>query len=118
VISQPASAQLLVDPLEVTLATAGNARVSASFSMTNTTDNPVQATITRQDWDRDVNGDNRFLPAGTSGTSCDSTSHTARPFDSIRFWISGRFRRGGAPIVGGFDRSVALWATKATERTT
>jgi P pilus assembly chaperone PapD len=82
VVSQPASAQLLVDPLEVTMVTAGNGRVSASFSMTNTTDNPVQATIARQDWDRDVNGDNRFLPAGTSGASCGAIL-TASPM-SIR----------------------------------
>ena len=70
VISHPASAQLLVDPLEVTMVTAGNGRVSASFSLSNTTDKPVQATITRSDWDRAENGDNRFLPVGTSGTSC------------------------------------------------
>ncbi len=69
-VSQPASAQLLVDPLEVTLTTAGNNRVSASFSLSNTSDAAVQATITRQDWDRVENGDNRFLPTGTSGASC------------------------------------------------
>jgi P pilus assembly chaperone PapD len=70
VVSQRASAQLLVDPLEVTMITAGTSRVSASFSLSNTTDAPVQATIVRQDWDRVENGDNRFLPAGTSGSSC------------------------------------------------
>ena len=70
VVSQPVSAQLLVDPLEVTMVTAGNGRVSASFSMSNTSDKPVQATITRQDWDREANGDNRFLPTGSTGTSC------------------------------------------------
>jgi P pilus assembly chaperone PapD len=67
-----ASAQLLVDPLEVTVMTAGPARVTASFSLSNTSDVPVQATITRQDWDRIENGENRFLPAGSSGTSCGS----------------------------------------------
>ena len=70
VVSHRASAQLLVDPLEVTMVTAGNTRVSGSFSLSNTSDAPVQATISRQDWDRVENGDNRFLPAGTSGTSC------------------------------------------------
>lgn len=70
VVSQSASAQLLVDPLEVTMLTAGASRVSASFSMMNTSDKAVQASITRQDWDRVENGDNRFLPAGTSGASC------------------------------------------------
>jgi hypothetical protein len=70
VVSQRAAAQLLVDPLEVTMTVAGSSRVSASFSLSNTSDAPVQATITRQDWDRVENGDNRFLAAGTSGTSC------------------------------------------------
>lgn len=68
----PASAQLLVDPLEVTVVTAGAARVTGSFSLSNTSDVPVQATISRQDWDRIENGENRFLPAGSSGTSCGS----------------------------------------------
>lgn len=70
--AQPASAQLLVDPLEVTMLTTGAGRVSASFSVQNTSDKPVQATVTRQDWDRQENGDNRFLPAGSSGKSCGS----------------------------------------------
>ena len=64
------------------MVTAANGRVSASFSMSNTSDSPVQATITRQDWDRDVNGDNRFLPAGSTGTSCGAML-TASPL-SIR----------------------------------
>jgi P pilus assembly chaperone PapD len=70
VAARPASAQLLVDPLEVTILTTGTARVSTSFSLQNTSDKPVQATITRQDWDREENGDNRFLPAGSTGKSC------------------------------------------------
>ena len=70
VISQRASAQLLVDPLEVTILAAGTNRVASSFSLTNTSDNPVQATISRSDWDRAENGDNRFLPAGSSAMSC------------------------------------------------
>jgi len=69
-VSQHASAQLLVDPLEVTILTAGAGRAAASFSLQNTSDRPVQATISRQDWDRQENGDNRFLTAGTSGKSC------------------------------------------------
>ena len=69
-VSQRASAQLLVDPLEVTILAAGTNRVASSFSLTNTTDSPVQATISRSDWDRAENGDNRFLAGGSSGTSC------------------------------------------------
>jgi len=70
VVSQSASAQLLVDPLEVTIIAAGANRVPASFSVSNTSDEVVQATISRSDWDRVENGDNRFLPAGSTGTSC------------------------------------------------
>lgn len=70
VVSQSASAQLLVDPLEVTIVTAGTAKVASSFSLTNASDQPVQATVKRQDWDRMENGENRFLPAGSGGTSC------------------------------------------------
>ncbi len=70
VVSQPASAQLLVDPLEVVVFTAGSNRVSGSFSLSNTSDYPVQAAIKRQDWDREQNGDNRFLAPGSSGSSC------------------------------------------------
>jgi len=72
VVSQRASAQLLVDPLEVTMLATSTDRVSASFSLSNTTDAPVQATISRSDWDRVENGDNRFLAAGSTGKSCGS----------------------------------------------
>ncbi len=68
--AHPLAAQLLVDPLEVTITTSGATRVAGSISLTNTSDVPVQATITRQDWDRVENGDNRFLTAGSTGTSC------------------------------------------------
>src|SRR3954463_5503313 len=69
-VSQRAHAQLLVDPLEVTMIAPGTNRVATTFSLSNTSDKPVQATISRSDWDRVENGDNRFLAAGSSGTSC------------------------------------------------
>jgi len=72
VFSQRASAQLLVDPLEVTILAVGADRVSSSFSLSNTSDNPVQATISRSDWNRAENGDNHFLAAGSTGKSCGS----------------------------------------------
>ncbi len=69
-LARPAAAQLLVDPLEVTILAPATDRVASSFSLTNTSDAPVQATISRGDWDRAENGDNRFLPAGSTGKSC------------------------------------------------
>src|SRR5256714_11354938 len=70
VLSGSMSAQLLADPLEVPFLTAGSDRVAGSFSLTNTSDAPVQATISRSDWDRAENGDNRFLAAGSTGKAC------------------------------------------------
>ncbi|MEA2762201.1 MAG: hypothetical protein QOD47_1485 [Gemmatimonadaceae bacterium] len=95
VLSHRASAQLLVDPLELTMTTAGDTRAAASFSLSNTSDAAIQATVTRQDWDRVENGDNRFLPAGTTGTSCGAML-TASPL-SIRVEAhSSRIIRLGA----------------------
>jgi hypothetical protein len=68
--SQRVEAQLLVDPLEVTILATPQTRAVGSFLATNTSDVAVQATITRSDWDRVENGDNRFLPAGSTGFSC------------------------------------------------
>ena len=68
--ARPVAAQLVVDPLEVLIITGGSQRAVGSFSIVNPTDSAVQATITRQDWDRAENGDNRFLAAGTTGRSC------------------------------------------------
>ena len=64
------------------------------------------------------------LPAGSSalplrttrltcatGTSCSSTIHTGRPFDSCRFWIAGSFSAGGGPGCGGRARSGGCCAT-------
>ena len=44
----------------------------------------------------------------TSGTSCDSTSHTGTPFDSVRFWMGGNFSSDAGPSAGGFARSGGL----------
>src|SRR2546423_7461894 len=70
VISRSMSAQLLVDPLEVTLLTAGSDRLADSFAVTNPSDAPVTPTVPGSDWDRAENGDNRFLAAGSTGKAC------------------------------------------------
>ncbi len=46
----------------------------------------------------------------TSGTLCVSTIHTGRPFDSIRFWMGGRFTVGAAPraSAGSSDRDAPV----------
>jgi P pilus assembly chaperone PapD len=72
-ISPEAGAQLLIDPLELTINTTGPNPVSSGISLANKSDKPVQATITRSDWDRTEDGANRFLPAGSTAKSCGAT---------------------------------------------
>jgi P pilus assembly chaperone PapD len=42
----------------------------ASFVVRNAGKNPAQAIITREDWDRAENGENRFVPSGTTPNTC------------------------------------------------
>jgi P pilus assembly chaperone PapD len=69
-MSADARAQLLVDPLELTINTTGSNPVSSGILLANRSDKPVQAAITRSDWDRTEDGANRFLPAGSTAKSC------------------------------------------------
>jgi P pilus assembly chaperone PapD len=66
----PLGAQLTVDQLEITVTPSATARVMASFVVRNAGNHVAQAVITREDWDRMENGENRFVPAGTTRTSC------------------------------------------------
>jgi P pilus assembly chaperone PapD len=69
-LPERASAQLLVDPLQVVIVSPRPGRFVSSVSLSNTSDKPVQATISRGDWDRAENGDNRFFPSGSTPNSC------------------------------------------------
>jgi len=69
-ISVDARAQLLVDPLELTINPTGSNPVSSGISLANKSDKPVQATISRSDWDRTEDGVNRFFPPGSTAKSC------------------------------------------------
>jgi P pilus assembly chaperone PapD len=62
--SQRSAAQLLIDPLELTIPTAGAGRTVSSISVINTSNKPVEATISRSGWDRKEDGANRFFTAG------------------------------------------------------
>ncbi|HEY4733803.1 MAG TPA: fimbria/pilus periplasmic chaperone [Gemmatimonadaceae bacterium] len=69
-LAEPASAQLLVDPLQVVIVSPHPGRFVSSVSVSNTSDQPVQTSISRGDWDRAENGDNRFFPSGSTPHSC------------------------------------------------
>jgi P pilus assembly chaperone PapD len=66
----PLGAQLTVDQLEVAVTPSANGRVMAGFVVRNGGKNPVQAVITREDWDRVENGENRFVPSGSTVNTC------------------------------------------------
>lgn len=66
----PLGAQLTVDQLEVTVTPSATGRVMASFVVHNAGGHPAQAIITREDWDRAGNGENRFLPSGSTPNTC------------------------------------------------
>jgi P pilus assembly chaperone PapD len=62
--SQRSAAQLLIDPLELTIPTGGSNRTVSSISVINTSNRPVEATISRSGWDRREDGANRFFAGG------------------------------------------------------
>jgi len=66
----PLQAQLAVDRLDMVINPASGKRTTGVILVTNQTAVPQQATLLREEWDRSENGDNRFLPAGSTGASC------------------------------------------------
>jgi hypothetical protein len=69
-VSAPLTAQLTVDRLEVSVTPSSTGRVMASFVVHNDGRKPAQAVITREDWDRAENGENRFVPSGSTRNTC------------------------------------------------
>lgn len=69
----PASAQLAVDRVDLTLVPRSAGQQSAVITVTNTSDRPVAATVYGADWDRDDTGANRFYELGTLPRSCGAT---------------------------------------------
>jgi hypothetical protein len=61
-----------VDQLEIPVTPSATQRVMASFVVRNDGKHPAQAILTREDWDRAENGENRFVPAGSTPNSCGS----------------------------------------------
>jgi P pilus assembly chaperone PapD len=68
--SFPASAQVVVDPLTVTIPNAGPARTVVKVIVRNPHATGAQVVISRGDWTRTEDGENRFLSYGSTPTSC------------------------------------------------
>jgi P pilus assembly chaperone PapD len=63
-------AQLTVSRLDITVASSETNRVMASFVVSNVGTTAAQGIVTREDWDRAENGDNRFVRSGSTSNSC------------------------------------------------
>ncbi len=95
VLATPAAAdaQLTVDALEIFMntSTANDVRL---IGVRNDATSAVQATVTIGDWDRDEQGTNRFLPAGSHARSCSTalqvfpTSLVLEPGESANVRVS------------------------------
>lgn len=100
-----ASAQLSVDELEVFLRANGSAQRTGVIGITNDSDDPVQAMLELQDWNRDDGGTNRYFPVGTTKGTCGdrlkifpaSVRIEARRTESVRVTFEG-------------DAAAACWA--------
>ncbi len=68
--SRPASGQLSVDQVELFLDPHALGRGSTSFTVSNESDQVAEVTVYLNDWDRDQNGEHRFLPSGQLPSSC------------------------------------------------
>lgn len=69
-VPRAALAQLSVDQVELFLDPHGVARGSASFNVSNESDQVAEVNVYLNDWDRDQNGEHRFLPTGQLPSSC------------------------------------------------
>ena len=64
------AAQVSVDQAEIVLHPQASSPAVSGFNVSNETDQVVEATVYLNDWDRDENGGNRFVPLGSLPQSC------------------------------------------------
>lgn len=64
------SAQIAVDKLEVYLVPAKTSPMAEAFAINNEGKDPMQISLSVQDWDRAENGNNRFFPQSSLPGSC------------------------------------------------
>jgi hypothetical protein len=65
-----ANGQLSVDQVELFLDPHALGRGSASFNVSNESDQVAEVTVYLNDWERDEKGEHRFLPSGQLPASC------------------------------------------------
>jgi P pilus assembly chaperone PapD len=69
-VAAPAAAQVSVDQAEIVLHPQPSSPAVAGFNVSNETNTTVEAKVYLKDWDRDEDGNNRFLELGTVSQSC------------------------------------------------
>jgi len=112
-LPQSAPAQVSVDEAELFLAPGGSGeRVVGSFNITNEGKDLAQVTIYLSDWDRQANGEHRFVPSGTLPGSCAPHLHLFP--QSLRL-AAGRRQAVRAEVTGADSLKSACWSIAFVE---
>lgn len=107
-----AAAQVSVDEAEVFLDPSGSGRRVGSFNITNEGSDVAQATIYLSDWDRQEDGEHRFVPSGTLPNSC--TGHMQIFPQSLRL-AAGRRQAVRVELNGTDSITSACWSIAFVE---
>jgi len=108
------AAQVSVDQAELFLDPSGTGRRIGSFNITNEGSDVAQVTIYLSDWDRQENGEHRFVPSGTMASSC--APHMQIFPQSLRL-PAGRRQAVRVELNGADSITSACWSIAFVETT-
>ncbi len=113
-----AAAQLTVDELEAHLVVTDGGQAVHTMRVRNESAERVQAVVTIEDWERDEEGNNRFLPAGTHARSCAAALEVFPMTVALDPGMSATVRISfrGAPAQAASCWSIVFLENRATQR--
>jgi hypothetical protein len=109
---RPSAAQVSVDEAELFLDLSGSGRRVGSFNVTNEGKDVAQVTIYLSDWDRQENGEHRFVQSGTLPSSC---ARQMRLFPQSLRLEPGRRQAVRVELNGGDSLTAACWSIAFVE---
>jgi hypothetical protein len=109
---RPGAGQVSVDQAELFLDVGGSGRRVGSFNITNEGSGVAQVTIYLSDWDRQENGEHRFVPMGTLPSSC--ARHMQVFPQSLRLPAGGR-QAVRIELNGADSLTAACWSIAFVE---
>jgi P pilus assembly chaperone PapD len=112
-VPRTGAAQVSVDQAELFLDPSGTGRRVGSFNITNEGSDVAQVSIYLSDWDRQENGEHRFVPSGTLPNSC--APHMQIFPQSLRL-PAGRRQAVRVELTGATDSiTAACWSIAFVE---